>query len=182
MSQYWKIITLLAIAGWAPLTLAGCNQLEMKRYQAAHTPAPENLAARENAFESNPIKANPADSSSAKAAKPQKAKSQLKMGTHDVTVIPGSDNVAHSQMVQQLGERKIEHYEFQVGDKNVVIEDEKLYVNQKFYCDLKKGDTVLIEKERVHVNGKHIQLQRKDDDNTKIIILPPRPVKMPKFA
>ncbi|MCE5228873.1 hypothetical protein LLG95_04660 [bacterium] len=155
MSHQRSIRMLPALMALFALTVGACNKLEMQRFQAARTPAAE-----------------------------ASAKAQLTMGTHPVTVVPGSEKTAHSEMIRNVGDRRIEHYEFQVGEKTIVIEDENLFVDDKFYGTLNKGDTVLVDHERVHVNGKPVQRQGDDDDhdsNTPIVI-PERPVKMPRIA
>jgi len=81
------------------------------------------------------------------------AKSETNMGSHSVTVKPGSSYTSSSSVTGSEHER----YEFKCGDVTVVIDDEELIVNDISYGTLSKGDSILVDAGVVYVEGKQVQ-------------------------
>ncbi|MEN6627186.1 MAG: hypothetical protein ABFD69_13260 [Candidatus Sumerlaeia bacterium] len=144
-------ILLMATMALIPPAVAGCNKIEMQRFRAGRQESPREAAG-----------------------------STLRMGSHDVTVLPGSELTGHSEMIRKDGPRMVESFEFNVGQIQVLIEDENLYVNRKFYGRLATGDVVLVEHDRVRVNGRAVEVQERSAPPP--AGRPGRPVKLPMVA
>lgn len=95
--------------------------------------------------------------------------SQTQMGSHAVTVKPGS-TFSESSSTEMNGETV---YHYRTGDVTVLISNEELTVNDVVYGMLEEGDSILIDEGKVFIND----IETEGIELTKEEILEKSPVK-----
>ena len=76
-------------------------------------------------------------------------KNETTMGTHQVTIKPGSSFTSSSETT--FGSKAT--YEFKSGDTQIKIENDNLFVNEKDYGKVQTNSDILVEDGKVFISG-----------------------------